>query len=653
MTQLPLFDGSSSWTPPSLSSLPRWADARRVSIDWETRDETLTSLGPGVRRGGEVVGFGFALEDDSGNRRAFYLPIGHHAGGNLSWENVLAYMVEQAAAYRGRDVVGANLSYELDYAWELGIKFRPGVRYRDVQLAAPLCNELYQRYNLEAICQRLGIAGKDETALRDALAAQSRRGKATKNDLWRLHSKHVGPYAERDVLAPLEAMDLLQKDLEAQELLEVWDLETKLLPILVRMRRKGVRVDLSKVDQIAEWSIKREIEALAEVTRLTGVKLGIEDTRKKEARVDALKAIGVELKLTETGQPQLTKDDLDAIDHPVAEFLRTAGKFNYLRNTFCGSIRDQAVNGRIHTTFNQMRASKEGEGEGEGGARYGRLSSSDPNLQNQPNPEKDPEIGPVWRTIFLPEEGAEWACLDFSQQEPRWLVAFAEQLGLPRAREAAQRFRDDPSTDNHGMMRDLILEVTRDEATWGGKPGRTKAKIVGLGLGYGMGDAKLCHDLGLPTEVIRTKSGRLAEIAGPEGKRIMDAYHQGAPFVREFAKKLEEVAAKFGYVRTVLRRKCRFPEIRPGVWDWCHKAGNRVVQGSSADQTKKAMVDADEAGMDWMQLQVHDELDGSISNRDQARQLAEIMRAAVPCNVPHKVDIECGPSWGEVKGIDK
>lgn len=653
MTQLPLFDVNSGWIPPSLSSLPRWADARRVSIDWECKDETLTTLGPGVRRGGAVVGFGFALEDDARNRRAFYLPIGHHAGGNLPWENVLQYMVEQAAAYRGVDVVGANLPYELDYAWQLGIRFRPGVKYRDVQVAAPLCNELHKRYNLDAICQRLGIQGKDEAGLREALAAQNRRGKASKNELWRLHSKHVGPYNERDLLAPFEAIDLLEADIAKQGLERVWELETAILPILVKMRRRGVRVNLSKVDEIAEWSVKREEEACAEVTRLTGIKVTVEDTRKKDARVAALKSIGVELPLTQSGQPQLTKDDLDAIDHPVAELLRTAGKFNYLRNTFCASIREHAIGDRIHTTFNQLRASKEGEDEGEGGARYGRLSSSDPNLQNQPNPDKDPEIGPVWRTIFLPEDGCGWACLDFSQQEPRWMVAFAEQLGLTRAREAAQRFRDDPATDNHGMMRDLILEVTGDHATWDGKPGRGRAKIMNLGMGYGMGEAKLCHDLGLPTEVIRLKSGRLCEVAGPEGKRIMEAYHQGAPFVREFAKKLEEVAAKWGYVRTVLGRKCRFPEVKPGVWDWCHKAGNRVVQGSSADQTKEAMRLADEAGHDWIQLQVHDELDGSITDIKQARELAEIMRTCVPCNVPHKADIETGPTWGEVESIDK
>lgn len=648
MTQLPLFDAPSTWKPPDLASLPRWGDARRVSVDWETRDPGLTTLGPGVRRGGEVVGFGFALEDDSGARRSWYLPIGHHAGGNLPWERVLEYVVDQAAAYRGADVVGANLQYELDWAWQLGIRFRPGVKHRDVQVAAPLCNELHHAYNLEAICRRLGIEGKDEERLLAALASQAGR-KVTKGDLWRLHSKHVGEYAERDVLAPLEAMDLLQVDLDAQGLGRVWELETDVLPVLVKMRRRGVRVDLDKVEQVAAWAAKREAEACAEVSRLTGVKVTPADTKKKEARAAALASIGVKLQPTPSGQPELTKDVLDGIDHPVADLLRVAGKFNTLRATFCASIAEHAVNGRLHTTFNQMRAATENDAKGEKGARYGRLSSSDPNLQNQPNPEKDPEIGPVWRTIFLPEEGCEWACLDFSQQEPRWMVAFAEKLGLSRAREAAQKFRDDPSTDNHGMMRDLVLEVTGDHATWDGKPGRGRAKILNLGLGYGEGEAKLCHDLGLPTEVIRSKSGRLIEVAGPEGKKIMEAYHQGAPFVREFAKKLEEVAAKHGYVRTVLGRKCRFPEVKPGMFDWVHKAGNRVVQGSSADQTKEAMRLADAAGHDWIQLQVHDELDGSITDRRQSRELAEIMRTCVPCNVPHKVDEEFGPSWGEVK----
>lgn len=269
----------------------------------------------------------------------------------------------------------------------------------------------------------------------------------------------------------------------------------------------------------------------------------------------------------------------------------------------------------------------------EGGARYGRISCSDPGMQQQPA--RDEEIAPVWRGIYKPD-GELWACLDYSQQEPRWLVHFAALTGCVGAAEMRRRYIEDPKLDNHKAMAELT-GLARD-----------RAKPVYLGLCYGMGPAKLCRKLDLPTKwVFSRRRNKMVEVAGDEGEVILGKFHGGAPFVRQFSEKAQAAAESRGYVRTVSGRKCRFPRKRDDSgYDFTHKAGNRVIQGSSGDQTKTAMVNADEAGF-RLQLQVHDELDLTLSSEAEAEPLAEIMRTSVPSTVPFRVDVDVGRDWGE------
>jgi len=127
---------------------------------------------------------------------------------------------------------------------------------------------------------------------------------------------------------------------------------------------------------------------------------------------------------------------------------------------------------------------------------------------------------------------------------------------------------------------------------------------------------------------------------------VLDQFNQKAPYVRSLAKLCEARAKDRGYLTTILGRRCRFPEVG-GQYDWCHKALNRLIQGGSADQTKAAMVAADDAGFE-LSLQVHDELDLTVAKKEDALSLAEIMSNIVPLKVPSKVDVELGPSWGEI-----
>lgn len=629
----------SDWEPPSLSSLPSWEGARSVAVDVETRDEQLKDFGVGVRRGGYVVGFAFALEGGP----AGYLPTRHFGGGNLPEENVLAYLRDQAKNFKG-EIVGANFGYDLDYLWENKVELAPR-RFRDVQVAACLVDELQDSYSLASIAERCGLPGKDERALIDAAKAH---GVDPKLGLWKLHSRHVGPYATRDAVLTLEIMAHLGKEIEAQEIGPIWDLESRLLPVLVKVRRRGVRVSFERLEKVERYCLEEEAKAFAAIREKTGVQVDVGDGAKADKMARVLEEIGVNPELTpKTKKPKITADFLKSIHHPVAELMLRARKVNKVRTTFVQSIRDYAVGDRIHCTFNQVRKTEDfgDEGEEEQGPAYGRVSAVDPNLQQQPA--RDPELGPMWRRVYIADEGGEWACADFSQQEPRWTVHYAEACKCSGAREAGDQYRTDPRTDNHKMMTVLVHGVE----AWEGwdkdtrKKNREICKQIYLGLGYGMGAAKLCRKLGLATEwIFSERQGKMVEIAGPDGKALFELFNRKAPFLKELSDLAQNKAKRTGYIRTILGRRCRFPLV-DRAYEWCHKALNRLIQGSSADQMKKAMVDADEAGVRIL-LQVHDELDMTVWDRAEATKLAEIMVSAVPCSVPHVVDLEIGKSWG-------
>lgn len=646
--QQPLFPVESSWRVPALSQLPSdWNRAGRVSFDVETRDADLRKLGPGVRRGAYIVGFSFALE---GEGRGWYVPIRHLGGGNVEDpEKALAYLRHQAAHFKG-ELVGAKLDYDLDFAAEEGAVFRQVSMFRDVQVAEPLLDELQYSYSLDSILERHGLPGKDEVMLRRAAADY---GLDPKSELWKLPGNLVGEYGEADALRPLQLLKKQEEMLREQNLWDVWNLESRVLPVLVKMRRRGVRIDLEQLDKVERWSLAEEQKAWGEIARATGIRVKVGDAMKADVIAPVLESLGLSVPVTaKTRKPSITKDWLDEIEHPVAGYIRRARQVSQLRSTFVNSIRNHMVQGRIHCTFNQLKRQKEGEDETEGAA-YGRLSCSDPNLQQQPA--RDPEIGPMWRAIYIPDPGGMWGQLDYSQQEPRMLLHWAVRAGARRltphahakAMEMAEQFRRDPSTDNHTAFTKMVHGD--DVVHWEDfKRKRDECKQIFLGLCYEMGGPKLCKKLGLPTKVIEHwKTGRKMEVAGDEGQALLDKVNERVPYIKLLSADLQRVAKERGYVMTISGRRCRFPKDDVGNYDWTHKALNRIIQGGSADQTKTALVEMDRAGLP-LQLQVHDEIDLTVDSWEMAELGAKIMEECVPLEVPSKVDAECGPNWGNV-----
>lgn len=653
--QYPLFKPSGEWEPVSLGALPEWQGAKRVGIDTETHDSRLRKLGCGVRRDGYAVGYSFAIEDGP----KFYLPIRHEGGDNLDESKVLAYLKKQASTFEGQ-ICGQNLSYDLDYWWQAGIEFPRVEFYRDCMILDPLIYELHERFSMAHIAARWGVPGKDEADLKEAAKLY---GVDPKSGLWRLPSRYVAAYAERDAEAPLQILRRQEKMVEAHNLWEVYNLESQLLPVLVRMRRRGVRVDQDRLAKIETWTLEQEAQASEKIYEATGVRVGVEEWMNAGKVAPALRAAGIELGTTETGKDQIDRFLLNVEKaNPVAQAIQHGRKVTKLRTTFAESIRRYMVNGRIHCTFHQI--AREDEKGGTKGARPGRLSASDPNMQQQPAPDRDAVLGKMWRSIFLPEEGMLWGCSDLSQQEPRWTTHFAVECGLQGAEEAAAAYRSNPNLDNHQFMSDLT----------GLK--RTQAKAIYLGLCYGEGGGKMCHELGLPTRwALSTGKGSLRKVlyfptrqdalaervnyddafiweaAGPEGQEIIDKFDARAPFIRRLAKKASEVVARRGYVMTAGGRRLHFTQRQDGSYIDAHKGLNRIIQGTAADQVKKALVLCDRAGH-FIQLQIHDEIDGSYESVEQAKEVSQLMIEALPSkHVPFKVDTEIGPSWGELEKI--
>jgi len=668
--QLTMFPQAvSSWKAPNIADLPSWAGAKRIAIDTETRDPDLKKLGPGPRRPGSyIVGISFAIEDGP----AHYLPIRHAGGGNLPEKQVLDYIRDQAKNYEGI-LVGANSPYDQDFlGTQEKIEF-PKIKWsRDVLIADPLIYELHDHYNLDAVAKRHGFEGKNEDLMIKATSDFRLNTKNVKGDLWQLPAEFVGPYGEEDARLLLPILRKQELEIEAKDLWEAYDLESKLSRVLLKMRRRGVAIDCDRLTKIEEWAHKEEALALDRVHASTGVRIKVGDVWKPEVVAQSLLAADIRVPQTALGATSITKDFLAEIDHPVPQALARARKVNKLRTTFAKSVRTHMVNGRIHCTLNQMRRQKEGAGnDEESGAKFGRLSCTNPNLQQQPARDA---FAPMWRSIYLPDPAPLWAADDYSQQEPRWAVEYACQCrklighsAWEKAIVARERYIQDPHTDNHQMMADMIAgrKATPKE--------RKDAKVIYLGLSYGMGAAKLCRELGYPTmfavrdsdwnvypsnseegqQLIRL-GAEVFETAGPEGQKLLGGFDREVPFVKRLAKKCEKRAHEVGYIVLAMGRRCNFPKDEMGNWDrrFTCKAFNRLIQGTSSIQTKMSMVLLDEAGFDLI-IQVHDENAIGVENKEQAEDAATIMRNALPAKIPFKVDVEIGKSWGHSMGFEK
>ena len=622
-----MFTPKSEWVPPA--ELPDLTEAKKIAIDVETRDPNIKSNGPGWATGdGEVVGYAIAVEDWSG-----YIPIRHVGGGNLDEKIVNRWLkkVFECPA----DKIMHNAQYDAGWIRRMGFDLK-GKIY-DTMMICSLLDENRFSYSLNALAYHYLNKTKSEKLLTEAAQAF---GLDPKSEMYKMPAMFVGPYAQVDAEVTLELYNFLRIKVEQEGLGQIMDLETRLLPCLLDMTWRGVRVDLDKAERLRNELLKREKGVLKSINKITGMDLEIWAAQSIAKAFDKL---DLAYPRTDKGAPSFTKSYLSEHLHELPKLIVEARNLNKTSGTFINTILKHCrSDGRIHSHINQIRSD-------DGGTVSGRISMNNPNLQQIPA--RDPELGPMIRSLFLPEEGDQWAAIDFSQQEPRILVHYAHVFGenkgtpLRGAKEFVDKYNEDATTDFHTMVAEMANIP------------RKQAKTINLGMMYGMGVNKLADQLG---------------IAADEAKDIVQQYHERVPFVKGLMvgvmNRLNEKDSK-GELRSLLGRRCRFNLWEPDTFEmnkalpfedavktygdtvrlkraYTYKALNRLIQASAADMTKKAMVDLYEAGHLPL-IQIHDEIAMSVKNKEDAKSVAKIMESAIPLSVPNLCDVEVGPSWGE------
>jgi len=616
--QFPMFTPETEWVMPD--DLKDLKGCKEIAIDLETNDPGLTTSGSGSVVGkGHIAGVAVAVEGWSG-----YFPIGHENGGNMDKKLVLGWL-QEILNQEYTTFIFHNAMYDVCWLRAVGISIKGKIV--DTMIAASLVNENRFKFDLNSLSREYVGIGKDEKILREAAKDH---GVDPKAEMWRMPARFVGEYAERDAEVTLKLWQRLNIELHNQELMDVFNLETKLFPCLIDMRFKGVRVDLEHAANLKKKLIIRENKILSDIKGLLGFDIEINAARSIAKGFDKL---NLPYDRTEkSNEPSFTKNFLQNHPHALPKAIADAREINKARTTFIDSITKHSHKGRIHADINQIRSDQ-------GGTVTGRFSMSNPNLQQIPA--RHPEIGPMIRSIFIPEEKTVWGSFDYSQQEPRILVHYAKLQNLEGVDEIVNAYNTGDA-DFHQVVADMAgIE-------------RKQAKTINLGLMYGMGKNKLMSELGLMKEA---------------AEKLIRQYHTKAPFVKQLMDNVTRKAEDRGKIRTLGGRACHFNLWTPtqfGVFTplpleqarkeydeplkraFTYKALNKLIQGSAADMTKKSMVALYENGI-VPHIQIHDEVDISVESNEKAEQIIEIMESAVELKVPNKVDYEHGANWGEIK----
>jgi len=617
MMQMPLFKPQTEWLPPE--EFPDLSKYDEISIDLETKDPNLNiSRGSGSVVGvGEIVGIAVAVKNWCG-----YYPIAHEGGGNMDRAKVIKWF--QAVLNTPATKIFHNAMYDVCWIRALGLSISGKIV--DTMIASALVDENQMRYDLNNCSKRYTGKGKNET---DLYAAAKDWGVDAKAEMYKLPAIYVGAYAEKDAEITLELWQELKKEIDLQDINSIMDMETELFPCLVDMKFKGVRVDVEAAHKLKTTLLAQEKQSLQEIKKETGIDTQIWAARSIAQVFDKL---DLDYDRTEkTSAPSFTKNFLQNHPHPLVKHIARAREINKAHTTFIDTIIKHSHKGRIHAEINQLRGDN-------GGTVTGRFSYSNPNLQQIPARNKD--LGPLIRSLFIPESDCEWGCFDYNQQEPRLVVHYAS-LDQDASVFNVQNAYKEGDADFHTIVAKMA-DIPR-----------IQAKTINLGLFYGMGKAKLQAELGVTKE---------------KAAELFNTYHSRVPFVKQLMDKASNAAQERGQIRTLLGRLCRFHlwepnsfgmhkamshedalrEHGPGIKRaYTYKSLNKLIQGSAADMTKKSMLELYKEGI-VAHIQIHDELDLSIENDKQAKRIVEIMENAVTLEVPNKVDYEFGKNWGDI-----
>lgn len=650
--QLGLFRPESDWSPPT--ELPDLRGRPLVGLDTETRDDGLsTRRGPGWALGpaGHLCGISWSAEGTRG-----YVPLRHPDTECWDLDTVRRWLGDLVRS--GTRIVFHNASYDLGWMLaEMGIQPPDPDCLDDTSCMAYMLDESLPRYSLDAVCSWQGVPGKDEALLKtaaEALGITDHRA-----EMWKLPARYVGPYAEQDAESTRLLVGQMEPQLRAQEVWDAYRLEIDLVEVVMRMRLRGIRVDVDAAIRVRDDFRRQAEEAVADLSRHAeiGRRLTLDDVMSPVFLEQLFLREQVPFPRTPKSNKGSFSDDwMAAHEHWLPRAVSRARRMRDAADKFVDNyILGHLHRGRIHAEVHQWRSE-------DGGTRSQRFSYSAPPLQQMPSTEKSPDLGIPIRTTLLPERDCLCGSHDYSQQEPRLTVHFAAVCRCRGSDAAVARYVDDPRTDYHTM----VAQMT-------GKP-RPIAKILNLGMTYGKGKRSLAAELNMSLE---------------QAEELLQDYHARLPFIRALEEYAKERAAVRGYIRLLDGARMRYNQWDAGWIDYerkmvaeragyrtapcsreeaearqdqeghpwrgrrlqradTRKALNNLVQGSAARQTKLAMRACWRAGHLPM-LQMHDELVFSHTEERQGQEVAEIMRSVVRLRVPMVVDSEYGRSWGAAK----
>ena len=642
-----LFPPVSSWVP-YVGPLPMVRDTL-IAIDTETRDGGLEKgRGPGsVYNDGYILGVSAAW-----NNNSIYVPVRHPDTDNRDLSGVIQWV---EYLLRHNRCVFFNGGYDLAWLIAEGCTIWPE-RMEDAQAQNILLDENWDSYSLDNCCARQGIPGKDEAGLNEAAASYGIPKGQVKANLWRLPARYVGPYAEQDAVATLALYEAQVPLLEAEGLMQAYRTEIELMEVIHGMRKRGIRVSTDEAERAQRAIRQNVLDTLRQIETPSnwGRKATIADIRSPQRLADIFDDKGIAYQRTAKADlPSFTKDWLSKDGSEVSRLVRRARQLDDLAEKFIGTyILGHTHRGRIHAEIHQLPKGSGGKSDDAGGgAKTTRLAYSNPPLQQMPS--KDEELAPIIRGVFLPEQDTTWLAADFQSQEPRITCHYAYKsrnlakmhgINMGPIDELVHYYCTDPKPDTHEFTAKLL-----------GKP-RPKAKELNLSLTYRMGAKELASRLNIPEA---------------EGWTLWKLYHEKVPWVSGLASFAELQGKSRGYVVMIDGARRHFPLWQPvrskkdigyARWDaaqarwpgqmleraFAFQAGNSLVQGSAARQTKRAMVNLHKAGYASM-VTLHDEVGLCVTSPRQCEEIGEIMSTAVKLVVPVAVDLEVGETWGKAK----
>jgi DNA polymerase-1 len=583
--------------------LQRLKAAAAFAFDTET-----TSLDYMAAR---VVGVSFALEAGE----AAYVPFGHDYAGapkQLTEKQVLGAL-KPLLQDAGKAKIGQNLKYDAHVLENHGIHMQ-GIA-EDTMLESYVLDST-QRHDMDSMALRLlGL----ETIHFEDIAGKGAR-QLTFNEI---ELEQAGPYAAEDADITLQIHQQLSAQLQAEKkLLAVYrDIELPLLPVLQKIERNGVKVDVPMLKKQSKQLAKRIIEIEKQAFEVAGESFNLASPKQIQAILFDQQQLPV-IRKTPKGQPSTAEDVLQelAVDYELPRLILQHRSMSKLKSTYTDKLPEQvnAQTGRVHTSYNQTVAAT------------GRLSSTDPNLQNIPIRSEE---GRRIRQAFIAEKDCCLLAADYSQIELRIMAHLSQDRNLLKA------FSE--GLDIHKATAAEVFGVSVDDVD---SNQRRAAKAINFGLIYGMSAFGLAKQLGI---------GRY------EAQEYVDLYFTRYPGVKAYMDSTRAKAHDQGYVETVFGRRLYLPEInsRNGQRrQYAERTAiNAPMQGTAADIIKRAMIDVDQAltakKLDArVVMQVHDELVVEVAEK-QADKLAKLlhssMESAAELSVPLIVDVGKGRNWDE------